>query len=387
MTGGASVPLAWRNLTADRGRLARSAAGIGFAVLLMFIQLGFREAFIDSSLALPRALDGELIVVSATKYRIGHNDTFPRRRLTQALAAEGVAEAAPVHAEWKRSVWKNPQTRESFTMQVLAFDPDRPVFAIPEIEAARHALKMPDTVLMDSRGRRFLGEAEIGLETELARREVKIVGTFPLGPDFTNDGTLITSERTFFNLFPNLATGLAETGRAEIGVIRLRPGADAARVKERLAAALPNDVVVLTKAEFVALERAFQNSVSPVGPIFAFGTLIGFAVGMLISYQIMFTDLSDHMPQYATLKAIGYPNRYLVGVVLQQAAFYALAGFVPAIALAALVFWAVGEVALVPMEMGAGLGLLCLALTVGMCVLSGLIAVRRVLSADPAEVF
>jgi putative ABC transport system permease protein len=144
---------------------------------------------------------------------------------------------------------------------------------------------------------------------------------------------------------------------------------------------------VLTKAEFVALERAFQNSVSPVGPIFAFGTLIGFAVGMLISYQIMFTDLSDHMPQYATLKAIGYPNRYLVGVVLQQAAFYALAGFVPAIALAALVFWAVGEVALVPMEMGAGLAALCLALTVGMCVISGLIAVRRVLSADPAEVF
>jgi putative ABC transport system permease protein len=381
------VPLAWRNVTHDTKRLLRAATGIGFAVLLVLIQLGFRDAFLDSSLALIDRIDGDLMIVSETKYRLGYSDTFPRRRLHQALAAPGVANAAPLHLELRKSIWKNPQTTESFTVQVVAFDPVRPVLAIPGIEEQLEALKRADTVLMDSRGRRFLGLAESGLETELGGRHVTIVGTFALGPDFVVDGTIITSDRTFFNIFPDrLANRLHDTD-VEIGVLRVAQGYDPLVVREAVQAILPGDVLVLTKDELLALEAGFQNDVSPVGPIFLVGTLIGFAVGVLIAYQIMFTDLSDFLPQYATLKAIGYSNGFMLRIVLQQASLYALSGFVPGWLLTIAIFAVVGEVALLPMQMTAMLSLFGALLTFGMCVISGLIAVRRVITADPAEVF
>jgi putative ABC transport system permease protein len=381
------VPLAWRNITHDKGRLLRAASGIGFAVLLMLVQLGFRNAFLDSSLALLGSLDGELMIISETKYRLGFSDSFPRRRLHQALAVPGVVGASPLFAEWEESIWKNPQTGESFTVQVVAFDPVRPVLAIPGIEAHVETLKRADTVLMDRRGRRFLGRAEAGLVTELGGRRVVIGGTFDLGPDFVVDGTIVTSDRTFFNIFPDRAANDLRNAAVEIGVLRLADGYDTLAVRDRLRAILPEDVLVVTKDELVALEARFQNDVSPVGPIFLVGILIGFAVGVLIAYQIMFTDLSDFLPQYATLKAIGYTNRYMQGVVLQQALLYALAGFLPAWLLTIGVFAAVRELALLPMGMTVALTLIGALLTLAMCVVSGLIAVRRVVRADPAEVF
>jgi putative ABC transport system permease protein len=381
------VPLAWRNVTYDKKRLARSAAGIGFAVLLMLIQLGFRNAFVESSLALLDSIHGDLMIVSATKYRLGVSDTFPRRQLYQALGVDGVRRVSPLYGEWTDSIWKNPQTGESYAVQVVAFDPGRPVLDLPGIEQHLDALRRDDTVLMDSRGRRFLGRAEAGLQTELAGRRVTIAGTFILGPDFVSDGTIATSERTFFNLFPSRLGRDLQAAQVEIGVIEVAEDRDPTAVQASLRAVLPPDVVVLTKQELLDLESAFQNDVSPVGPIFLTGTLIGFAVGILISYQIMFTDLSDFLPQYATLKAIGYTNRFMVMVALQQALFYALLAFWPAWLVGIAIFAAVGEAALLPMRMTLGLTLAGLALTVGMCVVSGLIAVRRVLRADPAEVF
>jgi putative ABC transport system permease protein len=143
----------------------------------------------------------------------------------------------------------------------------------------------------------------------------------------------------------------------------------------------------LTKAELVDQEIAYNAKVSPVGPIFAIGTIIGLAVGMMISYQILFSELSDQRSQYATLKAMGYRNRYLVKVVLQQAVFYALIGYGPAWILGFLALRGIGEIVLLPVGISFALTMATLAMTVVMCTLSALIAVRRVISADPAELF
>ena len=151
--------------------------------------------------------------------------------------------------------------------------------------------------------------------------------------------------------------------------------------------ALPASIAVLSREELLAIEVAFQNSVSPVGPIFLLGTAIGFIVGMMISYQILYTDLSDQLPQYATLKAMGYENSYLIRVVLEQASFCGLIGFLPAWGIGVLLYTLIGEIALLPLRMTAGIVISTLVLTVGMCVLSGALAMRRVLAADPAEVF
>jgi putative ABC transport system permease protein len=381
------VPLARRNLLADKKRLVRSAAGIGFAVLLILVQLGFKAVFLESALEITYRLDGDLFLISPHKFRWGRSDPFPHKRLEQALAIAGVATAWPLYAEYRTSIWKGPQDHRSHSVQVLAFDPDKPVLLFPEVNAHLAELKHPDTVVADRNGRRFLGEPRAGLSTELAGRHVDIVGTFALGPDFTIDGTVVTSDRTFFDLFPAKNGPGAGLKTVEVGIIKLLPGADRSAVGAELRAALPDDVLVQTKDEMLQRETTYEQTVSPVGPIFGIGVVIGFAVGMLISYQILFTDLSEHLPLFAMLKAIGYDNRYILKVVMRQALFYAWVGYVPAFVAALGLYAVVAEIALIPLRMSWTNGLGSLAMTLGMCLASGLLAVRRVMSADPAEVF
>jgi putative ABC transport system permease protein len=382
------VPLALRNLVADPKRMARAVAGIGFASLLMLMQLGFKHGFLESALQFIHVLDGEIFLVSHTKYHFGETDTFPRRRLYQAAEDPAVLWARPLYAERRTSIWKNPESRRAYAIQVLAFDPDEPVFTLPEVAAHLEAIKTPNTLLIDSRSRSFIGATLVDDRpaTEIASRMVKVVGAFALGPDFTVDGTAIMSDRNFLLYFPQRAGGLHLT-RVDIGVVKLAPGTDPEAVARRLAARLPDDVQVLTRQGLLDLETRFQLDVSNVGPIFLLGTGIGFVVGMLISYQILFNDISDQLPQYATLKAIGYGDGYLLAVVLQQSVFYAIASYVPAAILAAVVFHVIGEIVLLPMEVTPAIVGGCAALAVGMCVVAGVAAVRRVFEADPAEVF
>jgi len=384
---GTAVPLAWRNMLADKRRLLRSTSGIAFAVLLMLLQLGFRGAFFDSAVGVIRNIDGDILLTSSSKFKFAGKDPFSRRQLYAARAVEGVESARPIYAEWTISSWKNPQTRKIYTVQVLAFDPDQPVFLFPEVREHLEALRQPDTALSDRRGRRFLGFAPAGTLTELSRREMRIIGNFALGPDFSSDGTVITSDRTFLKFFAPHQLAAGELADVEFGVIKVRPGYSVELVQHTLKQALPASIAVRTTAEWLALETAFQNSGSPVGPIFMLGTAIGFIVGTMISYQILYTDLSEQLSQYATLKAMGYENAYLVKVVLEQASFYALVGFLPSWLLGVCLYYILGEITLLPFRMTFGISVGTLALTIGMCVLSGFLAVRRVLAADPAELF
>ena len=381
------VPLAWRNISADRRRLVRSTSGIAFAVLLMMLQLGFRNAFLDSALEIINQIDGDIFLTSATKYRFGRKDPFSRRQLYAARAVDGVEWARPIYAEWRTSGWKNPQSHKIYNVQVLAFDPDEPVFGFPEIKAHMDELRQPDTALADKRARSSLGVAPAGTVSELARRNIRIIGAISLGPDFTTDGTLITADRTFMKFFSPHSLDQGELADIEIGVIKVRPDRSSAQVQHALQQALPASVAVRTKAELIELETKFWNNVSPVGPIFMLGTAIGFVVGIMITYQILYTDLSDQLPQFATLKAMGYADAYLMRIVLEQATFYGLVGFVPALVCGVMLYRVIGEIALLPLRMSGGIVLGTLVLTIGMCVLSGLLAVRRVLAADPAEVF
>jgi len=383
-----TVPLARRNLLANTPRLIRSAAGIAFAVLLMTVEIGLRDAFLESMVITPRALDGDIMLVNPTKYQFDRPAQVSWRQLYQARAVPGVATARPVYMERMAPIWKNPQDQHLFRITAYGFDPEQPVFLFPDVSAKLEALRQPDTVMMDRRARSFLGEASAGTETELARRHVKVVGTFRLGPNFFADGNVIMSDRNFFKLFGARAE-MKDTDRPdiEIGVIKVLPGFDIPEVKHALRAALPSNVAVLTKAELIEEEIEFNLKTSPIGPIFALGTIVGFAVGIMISYQILFSELSDQRSQYATLKAMGYQNRYLMKVVLQQAIFYAVVGYIPAWLFGLLVFWVVGELVLLPLRMSFELTATTFALTVTMCVVSALIAVRRVIASDPAELF
>jgi putative ABC transport system permease protein len=378
------VPLAWRSLVANKRRLVRSAAGIGFAVLLMLMQLGFEQGFFAASLQVVRALDGDIFMQSAHKYQFATQDPIPIADLAAAGKIPGVASARPLYADWYDLFWKNPFDGRSYLVRAFAFVPSEPVFLFPEVNAQRQRLNTADSVLVDRRSRRFLGMDRAAGQAELNGAKVTIVGSFALGPDFQNDGTVIMSDRTFAGLLHGAA---GTPPGMEAGVIKLSAGANPAAVQTALKKALPRSVSVLTKPQLIAFERAYQADVSSAGPIFAIGTVVGFVVGMLISYQITYSDVTDQLPQYATLKAIGYPTRYLLRAVLGQAALNALAGWIPAWLLGFLLYRIISEVALVPLRMSAQITLISFGLTFGMCLISAAIAVRRVVAADPAEVF
>jgi putative ABC transport system permease protein len=388
LIGAAStVPLAWRNLVADKRRLLRSICGISFAVLLMMIQIGFRSAFLDSALAIIKQIDGDIFITSSTKFHFDLKEPFSYRQLYAARAVEGVTWVRPIYGEWMASAWKNPKTQKIHNVQVLAFDPLQPVFLFPEVARNLEALRQPNTVMLDRRSRHFIGATEDGVITELARRQIRVIGEFSLGPDFTIDGTVIMSDWNFRKFFPPPPSRPDDLSDVEFGVVKVSQGHRVEDVQSALKRALPSGLEVRTRAELIALEVAFQNNVSPVGPIFMLGTVIGFIVGLMISYQILYTELSDQEAQYATLKAMGYENGYLVRVVLTQSAFYGIVGFLPAWAVGLVVFKVIGEKALLPMHMSPGIALGTIALTVGMCLLAGALAVRRVIDTDPAEIF
>ena len=378
------VPLAWRNLLANKPRLLRSSGGIGFAVLLMLTQLGFERAFFNASLEVIRLLDGEIFLQRASKYRFATKDPFRARDLESARAVAGVASAWPLYADWHHLFWRNPANGKDYLVRVFAFDPDQPVLSLPALSANLADLSGLDTAIVDRRSRRFLGMDPPPTAAELNGTKIKIIGSFALGPDFENDGTVVIGNRTFAKLMPGPRGGSPDV---ELGVIKLTPGGDPVAVQRAITAAVPREIAVLTKAQLLELERKFQAEVSSAGPIFVMGTLVGFIVGMLISYQIIYTDLAEQQPQYATMKAMGYRTGYLIRVVLEQALLSALTGWIPASLIAILLFRILGEIALLPLHMTVELAVVSFLLTLGMCLISAVLAVRRVILADPAEVF
>jgi putative ABC transport system permease protein len=378
------VPLAWCNLVADRKRLIRSSAGIAFAVLLMLVQLGFERSFFEASLASVEQLDGDLFVMNASKYRFGTRDPFAHSELDTIKKDAGIASVAPFYGDWTDFFWTSPVDNKPHLIRVFALDPDAPpIFQLSAIADQQAALKADDAVLIDSRSRRFLGMDDKIREAKLDGQTVHVVGTFELGPDFMSDGTVVMSDKTFARYFRTTPAAMP----VETAVIKLKPGEDLSAAQQRLAAALPSSLRVLTKAELVEFERDFQAKLSSAAPIFWLGALVGFVVGTLISYQIIFTELTDRLPQYATLKGIGYKNTYLIGSVLRQAILTGLAGYIPAWFLSLAVYRIIGDIALLPLHMTLQVTLMSLALTLGMCLFAAVIAVRRVIAADPAEIF
>jgi putative ABC transport system permease protein len=250
-----------------------------------------------------------------------------------------------------------------------------------------HALCEPDAALVDTDCRKHIGRAHTGVETELTRRRIHIVGEFQLGTDFLVDGSLIVSDRTFLNLFPSYRAADPLLNRVEIGLLKVDPNTDTTAMVERLNRELPDDVVAMPLHDFIAVERSFWMNESPVGLVFNLGTLVGFIVGTVICSQILFTDISERMPQYATLKAIGYSNGYLRRIVMQQATFLALVGFLPGVVASWGAYRLIAGLTGLLMRLQAPVAASVLLLTIGMCLVSGTFAVRKVLAADPADVF
>ena len=379
--------LAWLSLTHNKTRLLASLGGVAFAVVLMFIEIGFLNGLNDTQTYMIKMLNADLIMMQKNKEAFLPNLPFPKKRLLQARGLPGVQAVYPLYFKTHGSRWKNEQDKHEHPILVFAFDPDHPVFLIPEVSEQAGALQMPDTALIDAHGRDFFGDRVAGTEAELSGHKIRIVGTFPLGPDYRVDGNLLVSDRTFFKCFTEPGSGVLESAKVELGLIKVAPGADVAEVQDQLKKILPGDVKVLTKQEFIDQIKAYWSRAQPVGFVFGLGALVGFVIGVTICYQIIYTDIADHLPQYATLKAIGYGNHYLIKVVLQEALYLAMLGFFPGLLASLAAYGALHAASGIRMDLTLGRSLWVFVFTVAMCGLSGLIAIRKATTADPAEVF
>jgi putative ABC transport system permease protein len=378
--------LAWRQLRSDRARLATAIAGVMFAALLVFMQLGFRGALFDSATNLLRAMKADLFLVHPMTEASFRPEPLPRARAWQALAVSDVEAAVPIYLA--QATLRNPETGGRRAVQLIGLDPGAGAVAFSGLDEALAArLRPPDTFAFDLRSRPEFGPVaryflERGeYEVQMNNRQMRLVGLLEIGPSFGADGNAVLTETNFRRVFSRAAAN------TDLVALRLREGADAAAVQARLRELLPRDVVVLTHAELVAKERAYWETGTPIGFIFLFGSIMGLAVGMVIVYQILFADIASHLSEYATLKAMGYSNGYLMRVVAWAAGALAVLGFVPGLVVSFLLYDFVAQGTFLPLVMtsdrAAGVFLMIFA----MCAAAGLLAMRKLRDANPADMF
>ncbi|MBD2679817.1 MULTISPECIES: ABC transporter permease DevC [Nostoc] len=380
------TPLGWLQLSKEKGRLLVALSGIAFADVLMFMQLGFQSALYDSNTKLSRTLNADIVLVSPQARNTQNLGTFSRRRLYQAKDIPGVKSAQAFYSN--TITWKHPETRKETSMQVIGFEPEQPALNLPEVNQQLNKIKLPDWILFDRNSRGSYKDAIAQVEqgkivtTEIERRTVTIAGLFTLGASFGADGILIGSDQTFLHFFPR-----REAASINLGLIKLQSGYDPKQVATVLDSRLPNDVRVLTKEEYIEFEQSYWQKESPIGFIFGLGTAMAFVVGVVIVYQVLSTDVNSHLKEYATFKAMGYRNQYLLTVVFEEAIILAFFGFIPGFILPIGLYNLAAKATALPILMTSARAMLVLILTIIMCGISGAIATRRLQSADPADMF
>lgn len=382
------LPVAWLNLTHKPTRLLLSLGGIVFAAVLMFMFTGFKHALYDSQLRLIEQLNGDVFLIHSLRANMIAPVQFPSELLYQAKTYPGVSSVHPVYLG--KAFWQNPDGSNAQTVRLIAFNPDQPIFRFPEISQHRTGLQLPDTVLVDRLARSELGRRRPGTVTELGDRRVEVLGNFDLGNDFAAfNGNLITSEENFLRY--QTQRDAKQTARSlelvDIGVIFLDPQVLPEQAAAEIRKILPETVSVHTRQGLMNWELQVWQQESNIGFIFSILTFMGFVIGIVLCYQILYSDITNNMKAYATVRAIGYSSSYLSTVVFQQALILAVLGFIPAIVISyGLYQFAISVTGLI-FKMTLGRTSFVFLMMVMMCVFSGLISTLKVQQYDPADIF
>ncbi len=382
------TPLACLNLLHGKMRTLVAIAGVAFSVLLIFMQLGFLGSVRQTSTAIFDALDFHIMIRSPGYLHVGDARQFPRTRLYQASASPAVESVMPFHVELNQ--WRNPLDGRRRGILVMGVDPSRPPFRLDELARKSRLLHTDEALLVDRESRpefgprneRRFSNDDVGVRAEVGNKQVRIIGHFGLATGLTADGAVLLNQQGFCRLFPG-----RDQSRVNLGLVRVADAANIDQVADQLRRSLPPDVEVLTRQDALDFELDRWVNQTSIGLIFRLGVVVAFIVGTAIVYQVLTTDVAKHLKEYATLKAIGYGNGYLVAVVLTQAALLAICGFVPGVLLAEILYRVTTLISNVPVEMNPQRLATVLGLALAMCTLSGFIASRRVRTADPAELF
>tara|TARA_B100001093_G_scaffold412196_1_gene401814 strand:+ start:667 stop:1842 length:1176 start_codon:yes stop_codon:yes gene_type:complete len=380
------TPVAWLQTSYNPVKLAIGVAGVSFSNILIFFQLGLLDSVYNSQLRPIQKLDAELLMVSSGYSNFGSLQTFNRSRLFQTLGVEGVEGVSPMRID--RASWITPNTGNSYFINVFGINPSRPSLSIPELTQNTVPIRMLRNALFDSRTKSHYGpigdliRKDGSTQVEVNQQRLNMIGTFQLGATFAADANIIVSESTFSLLFPN-----QQPNQIQLGLIQLKKGVNPLEVQKAVLPILGEQVMVLTRSELSKLELNYWRRSSSIGFIFTIGVLVGFIVGSIIVYQILFGDVMNCLPQFATLKAMGYSDGYIISVVVQQGAILAVVGFIPGLIFSIGLYSLLANATNLAVAMTATRAVQVLVLTIVMCTGSAALATRKLIKLDPADVF
>ncbi|MCW5823181.1 MAG: ABC transporter permease DevC [Cyanobacteria bacterium TGS_CYA1] len=377
--------LAWRQLSRQKAKMITALLGIAFACVLIFVQLGFEGALYDSARAPYKYLAGELVMVNPNFETLYSIRSFARSRLYRALGVRGVESVKELRIG--RGDWKNPENKIKRAILIFGIKPDNPAILFPETTDTK-ILNSLGTVFFDRNSRPEFGSIADKIKkgqaviTELNDKKVKALNLFKLGTSFTADGNILCSDSTFQELYPHRFSN-----QIELGVIKIKPGYSVAKVKEALSQLSGNSVAIRTREELGEIDKIYWETSTGVAFIFRLGVVVGFVVGVVIVYQILSSDVIDHLPEYATLKAIGYTDNALLAIVAQEAFILSIIGFIPGLFASFYIYDLSNKATGMPVMMNLERAILVFVLTLSMCMISAFVAMRKLKKADPATLF
>ncbi|HBA84788.1 MAG TPA: ABC transporter [Verrucomicrobia bacterium] len=379
------IPLAWLQLMGEKKRFFVAVGGVSFGVILMLFQLGIFQAFMRMAVRPIVAMKGELAMISRDFQYIMTTEPFPERRLIQALALPDVKEVYPVMLRF--GSWRNPDTGLQCKVALFGVSANANPFILPEVLAQEGVLALPDGALYDELCPAKFGNVagllrrEGAIEGEVNKYRVRVLGTFRHGRTLATNGHILLGAETFRRVTER------KSHTIEVGMIELRAGANPADVARQLNERLPPDVEVLTREDLIRREKNYWQANTPLGFIVTAGMVIAMFVGSVIAYQTLYTDINDHLREYATLKALGLGRGFFLRLILQEAAILPAFGFIPGVLLAMGLFHVANTLGGIPTRLTLPDTLMVFGLTILSCALAGFLATKRLRAADPADIF
>jgi len=373
-----AVPLARRILTRRPLRLLTAAAAVGFAVLVMFMQMGFYYSFGDSQALLAMFLDADLVLMNPLRVHLNQCDQFLRAQLGRACSVPGIVSCYPVQVsqiglESKDDLRVRPA-------RLMAFPPVRSPLRGVEPPVIL-SLRETGSFAFDRLSRPIYGPLDVGSQVDTDRQPMRLSGTFDYGPNFSVDGTLFMSEGSW------LSIGHGDPNLVSYGIVHVGPGVQVMDVQQAVFHATQGEVMAMTPGEMHQAEVAYLNKYAPLGAVFGSGLVIGLIVGVVICYQVLFNEITDQIAQYATLMAMGFGSKFISRLVLHQSLLLSMVGFLPGLGAALLLFSILRQRTGLLLTLTPERIAVIFVLTIAMSVIAGLLAARKALSSDPADVF
>jgi putative ABC transport system permease protein len=376
----ARVALAWRILTYDKGRTALAIAGVFMAILLIFAELGFFFAVPEGGMLLYDNMQFDLLMVSNQyEYQVQPGQ-FARSQLERVRTAPQVAQATALY--FGAAKWRSGEDGKWPDLFVIGFDPHDRVFEVASINDQLGVLDKANTLLVDSGTRPMFGPLTTGRVVKINDQTETIGGQYDLGTGFMGLGVILLSDQNFARLFP-----YRTLDQVNLGPIQLKKGVQPEQAAVELRRLVSPDVQIFTRHSLEAHEVSYWTTRTSVGLVFGSGLLISFVVGIMVVYQTLATQVSRQLPEFATLKAIGYANRFLDMTVITMSSLIVVFGFIPATVAALGLYWVIRNETLLPAEMTLPRLGAVFAATLVMASLSALLSVGGLRRADPVDLF